>query len=570
VTWVYRETYELRAPAELVAGVLEDQFGTPLTDGHAKTWSTSQGWGLYDYDVRLDLSAGKVTTTISISEWFPILALSSLLALVLVLTTPVPPSVHLGLIWTYGAVAFVPVAHLWPGVTKSPSLGDRATAVSRELTPYAAPAYVTVVGLQWAALRPVNPDPVVDVLSVVLLLVGGGIYYNSHQFGDVAPEITALSIPLSGLLPPLISAGNLVIARTVLTNPDTNWIGVGLLLACSLSFTVAFVVYCQTALRSFAQARFAPLGSPLTRTIGLVLYLGLNAVLLASIGLAVGFLATGLITDPTTAAGQEVALAYETLDTAFQPLPFFRSRAYSIGFYVVLLYPLLTLGFAWLYYVVTGLASRLIIFYQAEELSVAEFPIDLRYTVYVTDRDDLLARPMSFGFGLYQAIVVGSTVVDHLDENELAAVLAHESYHLRNRDLVVSSLATFASFAFGGRNGLLAFYDYPRIERAADTYASEVVSASAMVRALRRLEALRDDESFPLAGALVSEAAVEKPRPGETVLLTSSILTNLRLYVTAPYRLLFGSVLLQRAHGSVDERIARLLENSATDRPDDE
>jgi Zn-dependent protease with chaperone function len=117
---------------------------------------------------------------------------------------------------------------------------------------------------------------------------------------------------------------------------------------------------------------------------------------------------------------------------------------------------------------------------------------------------------------------------------------------------------------------LLAFYDYPTIERAADTYASEVVDTNATVSALRRLEALRDDESFPLAGALVSEAAVEKPRPGETVLLTSSILTNLRLYVTAPYRLLFGSVLLQRAHGSVDERIARLLEDDTTDQTDHE
>lgn len=127
-----------------------------------------------------------------------------------------------------------------------------------------------------------------------------------------------------------------------------------------------------------------------------------------------------------------------------------------------------------------------------------------------------------------RAVIVGSPLLAELAKDELAAVIAHETHHLRRRDRWCRLLATALGAFCDGRNALLAFTDAPSAEFAADDQAAVVAGPDALVRALCRVETLRGIMAGTDRGQSVAE-------------------------------LFFGPLLLDRAHASVDRRIERLL-----------
>ncbi|GAB3417999.1 hypothetical protein GCM10027435_17390 [Haloparvum alkalitolerans] len=162
----------------------------------------------------------------------------------------------------------------------------------------------------------------------------------------------------------------------------------------------------------------------------------------------------------------------------------------------------------------------------------------------------VLATPRAVAFATQSlpgrdAIVVSTGLLEELTDEEVAAVIAHEEYHVRNGDPRWNLLASLFGAAVGGRNALVVARDYPRVEREADRHAAREHGTETFVRALRRLERLR--ATLPPAGG----AGGADAEPAET--------GPLPRFLAAPYRVLFGAVVLENAHASTDERIAAVL-----------
>jgi Zn-dependent protease with chaperone function len=174
--------------------------------------------------------------------------------------------------------------------------------------------------------------------------------------------------------------------------------------------------------------------------------------------------------------------------------------------------------------------------------TIRDTDTDAAVPVYLVDTERPLAHATQILPG-QSVIVVSSGLKKSLSAEEFKAVIAHEEYHIRNRDPLWNTLASIFGIAVGGRNALIASYDYPQIERAADQYAAEQCSPTAVISALRAIERM-ETSSTPYA-----QFAGNSNQPRILELLS------------APYRVLFGSVVIANAHATVDERIRYLSQS---------
>lgn len=561
---VYTETLSVTRPPALVAMELRDRLGEPVdthsTDGANPPSADSPGslpetahsrWRyrrlLYRYEVTLDPDRGRVETVVSVPSAFRPVALGVLPATVLAVLLGLSPAAYLLALWVCALVAAVPVVHLWPRVG-APLEIESARPIGRRLTAASVPAYLGAMLALWAGLSVVKPGPAAAAMVVVLSAVGLGAYYAGNGLGLDDGRISALGVPVSALLPALFAAGNAVVATALLAGPVVASgtahpvLAVALAGTTAIVFDLAFLVYCRVALGSFAEARLVPPRSRRARVAGAACFLGVNVVLVGATVLALATLAAGLHpgTNPTVVglgAISPIEPAYDTVDAVFAPLAG-PARPYSIGFYALLVAPVLYVGLGWAYYHLTGLATRIGGLLRAERVTGRDLP---DVPVFAIPGTVPRVRPLGRLFGLWGVVLVTEPVLE-LADDELAAVVAHEAYHVRRRDLAVGALAALAALAVGGRNALLAFYDYPAAEREADAYAAERVGRDALVRALRRMESLHYEARRPVADGPTAPPA------------DPSVLS----YLLAPYRLYFGRVLLDGAHRDTDERIARL------------
>jgi len=563
---VYREVQRISIPPAVATRRLVESLGETATGsdsdrgqgpgGAGSRWTYSRLGGLYSYEVCLDPGAGEITTVVSLPNWTRLLAWSALIVVPLLVLLSAPPIVLLAGTWAYAVVALLPAMHLWPGVGLRPDLGRQARTVSRRTTAVGVPAYAGSIGCIWAAFRPGYPTAVIDLLTALLLAVGVGIFYAGNAFREAdSPSITAIGIPLSGLLPALFATGNFVLAAVLLEGGSAGVPAVAAVLVVALGFDAAFVVYCRAVLDSFRDARLESLRSPLARVAGLGMYATVNAVLLVALGVTTLALATW--TMPSVVSPVELPLLGVTplegrLRAVFTPFPG-PTWAYATGFATVLVLPVLATAVMWAVDLVTGVTARHALLSAAEPLDVS-IPTAPAVGVQVVDHERPFVRPVSVAFGARQYVLVSRPVLELLAEDERDAVLAHEAYHLENRDLTVRAAATFGAIAFGGRNSLLAFYDLAGAERRADEFAADHVGTGPLIRALRRLQDCR-------AGAdPASVLAEHTTSPGATT-------TVIRGTLRAPYELFFGSVLFEQAHRPVDERVSHLLARRGDDPP---
>ncbi len=577
MTEVYRERHRLRAPAALVAGRITAQVGDPDdagADGDGLTrWTYRRLWGVYACRVVLDPAAGRVTASVAVPRAYLPAAVGTLLAAVGAAVASLPAVVHLGLLWVAVALALVPVAHRWPGVPADlPAFGGGAEVSSRRLRPAVVPAFLAVVAALWASLLAGSRGSqgaaaAVGALSVVGLAgyaVGGALPWRERGTG-----LPTVGIGLSALLAPLVAAGNVLVAGRLLAAGPPG-VGVALSVAVALAMDVAYLQYCRVALERYAGARIVPLRTRRARLVGLGVHLLANGGLLAGTALGtwlvVARIHPGVSPGPLAGIGEAASTGTPAGGAALPP-------AGAVMLVVVVLAPVLVVAVGWVYHVLADAAAGVSALLAASPVATPA-PIDgaePAVAVRVADLGAPVLWPVAIP-GVARFVVVDRTVYEELAGDELAAALAHEAYHLRG-DPALSVIATLGAVAVGGRNALLSFFDYPAVERAADDFAADLVGADPLVRALRRLERLRAGGVAGGTPGLAEMGGDEAPGLPETDSNRAADLhdrTALRrvreelspstvaALVVAPYRLLFGSVLLDAAHEDVDRRIARL------------
>jgi Zn-dependent protease with chaperone function len=539
----YRETRALDRPAAFVRAALDDdaRFHADAADAETPSRWTARRWP-YRTVATLDATAGDLHVAVSLPDAYRPLGVGLLLAVLAGLGLDVAARAFLPALWVGAGLTLLPVGHLLVGpLPDVPGLRtvDRGLAAAT-LAPYAATALAL-----FGALRAVLPVTAAAAPTAVLATVGVGAYL----LAGTGRRVTALDVPLSGLLAPLVAATNVLVAVALLQDPTSPGLAVALVGTLALLLTALFLAYCRLALDRFRAARPAPVPRRY-RALAAVGYAGLTVLLAGSVGLALR----------TVVAGGSLPFVGRGLQVPAFPFGAGPAADFAaVGFYALLVAPLAWLAVAWIGHLGTSVVGRGIALARSEPLpaptrdegesdddtDAAPFPVPVR--VVPTDRP--FVRPVAVA-GLWRGVLVGRPVVDALAADELRAVVAHETHHLDGRDLTAGAVATLAGLGFGGRNALLAFYDYAAAERAADEHAARTVGPDALVRALRRLEGLQArgvDRPVTDGGVAAGRTAVH--------------VRTWRL-LRAPYDLFFGRVLLDAAHRSVDERI-RYIWNSS-------
>jgi len=265
---------------------------------------------------------------------------------------------------------------------------------------------------------------------------------------------------------------------------------------------------------------------------------------------------------------QSIISWYSALDSIFEFFPFFTSRSYSVGFVVLMSLPLLLFIIHWISNIIRYIILRSYILVKRERRKHESEAFTWDIELIVLNQDGkILIQPRS-----KRSIVVSKAVLEVLSDDELDAVLAHEVHHIQNRDLTVTAFATIFSLILGGKNALLAFYDYPKIEREADDYAAETVGVNFLISAIRKLENASAETHIKTADYIslgtprfMEWLDVNRSKRNRTDrgirdhLRISTIREELILYIVLPYRVFFGSVILDAAHLDTDERIERLV-----------
>ncbi|MFC4359284.1 M56 family metallopeptidase [Halobium salinum] len=235
---------------------------------------------------------------------------------------------------------------------------------------------------------------------------------------------------------------------------------------------------------------------------------------------------------------------------------------YTTAIYTILLSPVLIFLGMWIYSVANHARSRLQLnseLKHGETLRSEAVPRRVDAAI-IEDGGFPAAYSGSLFFGLKHFITVNQPMVDLLNEKELDAIIAHEAYHIQNRDWAANLLAGIFSLLFLGRNTLLVFRGYPEIEQKADDHAAHTVGSHHLKSALQKLELEKlkhqrtqdtspGEADLPPLQEILTAAYAQK---------TLQPLTQIKQYLYAPYELFFGSIIFQSAHHSLEQRQRRL------------
>jgi Zn-dependent protease with chaperone function len=241
---------------------------------------------------------------------------------------------------------------------------------------------------------------------------------------------------------------------------------------------------------------------------------------------------------------------------AWSPLEF------TAAIYTILLSPVLLFLGMWIHNTANHIRSRIKLYTElkhGETLRSRAAPETVD-AVVADDGGFPASYSGSLFFGLKHFIIVNRSMIDLLDDKELDAIIAHEAYHIQNRDWAANLLAGLFSPLTLGRNTLLVFRGYPQIEQEADDHAAHTVGTQHLKSALQKLELkkvkhqrMSDTDSrenkFPPLQEILAAAHTRK---------TLQPLTQLKQYLYAPYQIFFGSIIFQSAHHSLEQRQKRL------------
>lgn len=165
--------------------------------------------------------------------------------------------------------------------------------------------------------------------------------------------------------------------------------------------------------------------------------------------------------------------------------------------------------------------------------------------------DNPVAGSFSTGFNDY--IFVSESLLRKLDQDELAAVVAHEDGHIHHNDALLSFLIPLiAVLMLTGKNVIYAVLDFHTREYRADQYAVEKTGAEPLRRALQKMSSTEGEDARPVqrrytaVPTLISIPRTNADNP-------DSLGFHDRYFGTY-----FGNFALTEAHPSLDERVRRL------------
>lgn len=545
MTAAYRERLRIDRPVAAVRAALDATLDRTGED----RWSARRLGGLYRYRIALDAAAGELSVRVLVPPAVRAVAVLAPIALALLVAAGAPRPAVVAAVVGCGAVAVAFVGHL--AVRPAHRVLGGATTVGERLSPLAIPAHAAVLGwLGLTAWR--SPTPIDDGLTLALLVAAVGAHYaaNSTRRAAEPHAVRTLAIPVSALLPGLVAATGLFVLGAAAGDAVAGESHrLHLALAVLVGLNVAFLGYCRIVHRRLTGARLHPPRSQLVRTGATVAYAAANAVLLVAVVAGARLLLAGLTPaiDPVTLPG---APTYATLDAAFAPLPG-PARPYGVGAVGLALAPVGIVAAAWGHHLATDLSARVVLSRRGRRLAAPgadNTDVSDGVGVRSLDLGAPVVRPVARPFGR-DVVLVDVAVADALAADELAAVVAHETTHLRYRSRDEGVLAALASVALGGRNAVLAFVDLRAVEAAADDAAADRVGRAPLIRAIRRLESLRTGRAADAA-----LGGTGRHRRGTTARVRAAA----RSLLTAPRDLYFGSVLLDGAHRMADERIRRI------------
>lgn len=522
---ISRTAGSLLMPWSLVRMELEEAFGEPEQAGEDYRW-TVDSFRFFEIEATANPDTGQMEVVVSTTLPYTFLAIASLV-FVLGLSFVAVPALFVGLSVAFVLVLF-PLAANW----RYQRYFHNRTSELVSLEDYGITPVVLLPLLGFlAGTYLLAETSVFRLLSLVLALFLLPFFVSVTT---LRPDSLRKQFPTWGLVffssfPFLLTVGNFWLLARFIEQGPTEWLPVlvGVLVVSTLLLLVVYAALCRLFLSAVGFAPNEPISSKPLKLLWWGYFLVLNAGLVVLLG---GLLSTRdmpLVVDVPLGA---IVAGFETTG---MPAP---TVAATLSV-VVLGAPLLGLAVLWLWSLIRRLALYRALLANTEPAADVDGSVPVR----VLQTTEIVAHPFRTLTGT-EAVLLSRGVIDELDEDELAAVIAHETYHLRNRDLSRNAVASVFGLLVGGRNALAGLYDYPKIERDADEYALSRVGADALVRALRRLDSKR-------ALSAAGPAVVESHEESGTWL------------ISAPYRVLFGSVLLEHAHADIDQRVAYALES---------
>ena len=419
----------------------------------------------------------------------------------------------------------------------------------------------------WTSLRTELPKSVANGIILAVLVLFLLLSYRGGTSRSLQAQIPIVSLlwfiwPLFILVPAILMREPLgtttsqvfliqIAAATIVT--------LGLFL--TFAGTVGLLQISNTLYISIQTSKIEPYRSNIPKYVITALYTASNLIMLAGITLTLTIIhytitEEYLFPEPLlTRLGftEPISVGITLLNTLFQSLPGASASTYTLMFELLVLTPLIIILGMWLH----SLTNENLVKYRVLKHSETLEKLDQNIEVRVVPTGPPI-QTMTVLLGAKQYIIVNKELVERTEEGELEALVTHEAYHLQNRDLLMNTFAALTGLLFGGKNALLALYDYPSREREADRKAVEKTSSGELINAIHEsYELLSEDNLHP--GTQNPEQLANR---GLKKMLEEGILKsvkkdtiNLYHWLLRTYAVFFGNVLLSKAHLDKEDRI---------------
>lgn len=346
----------------------------------------------------------------------------------------------------------------------------------------------------------------------------------------------------------------------------------GVILIIFVHFLFRTLYWCRNFIDYIDSIRLEEFDSPLFGRVVLFIYVIVNIMAFLGAIAAIDTLyyavsGNSFLTSTFTSLWvlESMQNSFNILTHVFQVYPFFSSHTYSLLFYIVILSPVFAIPIMWMIHTISHIQDRLQIYTMIRNNSSKDWSSSIlpeNVEVIVTDDSVPNAHAGSLFFGTQDFIMISRSLVesDLFTDEMIEVILAHELYHLKNRDWHANLLATIFSLLLGGKNSLLTFHNYPQIEKQADDYAVEQFNSKTVIKTLENLDLLLQrelrGEGEPLTDLVrfQNQLGHKENNP--------DIDYKFKDYLTGLYNVFFGSILIEASHISLEERKQRIKENN--------
>lgn len=413
----------------------------------------------------------------------------------------------------------------------------------------------------WTSLKTGLPEPVANGLLLAVFVLYLLLSYRGETSQSLQAQIPIVSLlwfiwPLFILVPPILMGeplGTTTSQTLTIQIAATTIVTVGIFLTFAGLFGLLRIT--NTLYISIQTSKIKPYHSKIPKYTITVLYTAANLIMLAGITLTLSIIyyttsEEYLFPEPLlTRLGltEPIKAGITLLNTLFQSFPGTYPRIYTLFFELVILTPLIIITGMWLHSLINEASVKYQVLKHSETLKNPEQNIEIRVTPTGPP-----IQTMTLLLGTKQYIIVNEKLVERTEDKELDALITHEAYHLQNRDLLINTFAALTGLLFGGKNAVLALYDYPKKEREADKKAVNETSSEKLIDGIYQIYDLLSEQNH--------HPGTQNPRQlnkEDENMLESMINTPKRIIhqLMRAYAVFFGDVLLSKAHLSKEDRI---------------